>query len=295
MPKNILLITSNINLDKEPGRLLEEAQKQGFSLSSYDTHDFSFWANPNSLEILNFPKSKPDFVITKSIFNSLRQVIEIIKSIRAQNIPTFDNNLVSHGYSINKVTDLMVLAKSGLPIPRTFYSRHLDNYLVAADKLGYPVVVKPANTGRGNGVTKLNSPEELRTYLDNFLLPEAKKKTLIMQQFIPYQLDLRILIIGEQVFCMRRTPPAGDFRANFSIGGTVENFNPTPEIITLAKQAMSAIGLLVAGVDILVTKDGHMSILEVNHNPGFLGMEQATSKNIAKIYFDYALKLATTH
>jgi len=91
---------------------------------------------------------------------------------------------------------------------------------------------------------------------------------------------------------MERIPRPGDFRANFSLGGSVELFEPSNETIALAKKALQATGMSVGGVDVLITEDGRQYILEVNHNPGFEGMELATKENIAKIYLEHAIKEA---
>ena len=76
-----------------------------------------------------------------------------------------------------------------------------------------------------------------------------------MQEFIPYRYDLRLLIIGDEVFCMRRIPREGDFRANFSLGGSVEVFEPNADTVALAKKALRAIGMTIGGGDIFFTKN----------------------------------------
>ncbi len=91
------------------------------------------------------------------------------------------------------------------------------------------------------------------------------------------------------MYCMRRIPKTGDFRANFSLGGSVELFPITPEIEELSKRAIKSIGLSIAGVDVLIDKDNKLYILEVNHTPGMIGMEEATGENISKIYLEYAI------
>jgi ribosomal protein S6--L-glutamate ligase len=64
------------------------------------------------------------------------------------------------------------------------------------------------------------------------------------------------------------------------------------EGIELSRKAIEAVELQIAGVDVLIDKEGKKYILEVNHTPGMAGMEQATGKNIAKIYVEYALSHA---
>jgi glutathione synthase/RimK-type ligase-like ATP-grasp enzyme len=99
-------------------------------------------------------------------------------------------------------------------------------------------------------------------------------------------------VIGERVFAMRRIPGEGEFRANFSLGGSVELFDLDEAGVSLSKSAMKSIGMSVGGVDILITSDNRRYVLEVNHTAGMLGMEKATGENITKIYVEHALKNA---
>ena len=66
---------------------------------------------------------------------------------------------------------------------------------------------------------------------------------------------------------------------------------PDPEYVEAALRAARAVGLEVAGVDLLETKSGP-KILEVNSSPGFEGLERATGLDIAGAIIDRALALA---
>jgi ribosomal protein S6--L-glutamate ligase len=59
----------------------------------------------------------------------------------------------------------------------------------------------------------------------------------------------------------------------------------------LAIKATKAIGLEVAGVDIIQTKRGP-AIMEVNANPGFEELEKVTGINVAEAMIKYAVKFA---
>lgn len=154
------------------------------------------------------------------------------------------------------------------------------------------MICKLTRTGKGAGVYKFDNKEDLTKFVVDLENREAEPESYLLQEFIPYKYDLRILIIGSDIFCMRRFPKKGDFRANFSLGGSVELFDLDEKGNTLAINAMQAVGIEVAGVDLLITEDNKRYILEVNHTPGMIGMEKATSKNIAKVYLEYAIKNA---
>jgi len=143
--------------------------------------------------------------------------------------------------------------------------------------------------GKGVGVYKADDEEGLANLVAEFESNEKNPKNYILQEFIPYVYDIRALIIGNDVFAMRRIPGEGEFRANFSLGGAVEPYELDEEGRKLAINALAAINMSVGGVDILITKDGKRYILEVNHNAGFTGMEKATGKNIGKVFVEHAI------
>jgi ribosomal protein S6--L-glutamate ligase len=65
---------------------------------------------------------------------------------------------------------------------------------------------------------------------------------------------------------------------------------PAPAYVEAALRATRAVGLEVAGVDLLETRSGP-KVLEVNSSPGFEGMERATGLDVAGAIVDRALAL----
>jgi ribosomal protein S6--L-glutamate ligase len=70
------------------------------------------------------------------------------------------------------------------------------------------------------------------------------------------------------------------FRSNLHRGGTASSIRLTAEERETARAAAKVLGLNVAGVDLLQTKDGP-KVLEVNSSPGLEGIESATGQDIA--------------
>ena len=93
--------------------------------------------------------------------------------------------------------------------------------------------------------------------------------------------DVRVLIIGNKVVgAMKRQAQKGEFRSNLHRGGTASSIRLTAEERETARAAAKVLGLNVAGVDLLQTKDGP-KVLEVNSSPGLEGIESATGQDIA--------------
>lgn len=276
----------------ENDRLETEAHALGHDFTAFNPHGNNPIIQDGQLTITGLTDQDSDLVIARGILSAIKEIVAILKHLRETGTKVFDNNLIDLSYSINKVTDLMKLALAGVAVPNTRHSHDYNHFVSLAGELSYPIIIKPTSTGKGVGVTKIEDETALFAFTGQAIKEARPAKRFIIQEFIPYVHDLRLLIIGDRVFCMRRIPRQGDFRANFSLGGTVELFEPSKETIILAKKALAAIGTTVGGVDVLITEDNRQYILEVNHNPGFQGMELATKENIAKILLEHAITTA---
>ena len=187
----------------------------------------------------------------------------------------------------------MKISLKGILIPNTVYSRSFEDYFDKVEVISYPVVVKAARAGKGEKVYKLDNKKALEEFINELQVKRKREaKDFLMQEYIPYKYDLRCLVIGDKVFTMRRIPGEGEFRANFSLGGTVALFDLDEETRGFAIDALNAVDMSVGGVDVLITENGRKYILEVNHTAGFLGMEKATGENIGKIYVEHAIEKA---
>jgi len=287
----IALITTLASL-QENQRLQQEAEKLGHQFQLIDLRNFNYQIIDNRLLVPPLKNLDADLVIVRGVFNSLKSISAIINHYRQQGIKIFDNNLLSHLYSIDKVTDIVKLSLTNIPTPNTSYSREYQDFPQLADQLGYPLILKSTRMGKGANVFKLDNSQQLNQLVSDLQQKDIKAKSLLLQQFIPYIYDLRVLCIGDQLFTMRRIPGENEFRANFSLGGSVELFDPNPKTVKLAHQALKAVDMTIAGVDVLITRDDQQYILEVNHTAGFVGMEKATGKNIAKIWLEHAINTA---
>jgi RimK family alpha-L-glutamate ligase len=261
----------------------------GHKFKLINLQEFGFDIKDNKLDVVEFRNIDCDLVIVRGIFLAIKTISALITSLRDKGVKVFDNNFLEHRYSIDKVTDLVKLSIAGVATPNTSYARDYTHYTELAGKIGYPVIVKSSRMGKGVNVFKFDDEAELVGFINESEEKGLSAKSFIIQEFIPYIYDLRILIVGESVFTMRRIPASGEFRANFSLGGDVELYDLDEKGEELAKKALKAVDMSVGGVDMLITDDDKRCILEVNHTAGFVGMEKATGKNIGKIFVKHAI------
>jgi RimK family alpha-L-glutamate ligase len=287
-----IVTTSPKSFDGEIQRTRQEAETLGHEFGILDLEDFSFNITDGKISCDWIERDIADVYILRGIMHSQKQISELINYLRKKGAKVFDNNFLEHKYSIDKSTDLIKLTLSGILVPDTFYTRNFEDFPEIGNKIGYPFVLKSGKAGKGQRVYKINSKQELLDMMEKFKLEEKEAKSFLLQEYIPYKYDLRCLVIGGKTFTMRRIPKEGDFRANFSLGGSVELFDLDERGKDLAIRALKAVGMGIGGVDILMDKNDRRYIIEVNHTAGFVGMERATGENIAKIYLDYAISNA---
>lgn len=285
----ITLITTFSAQSTENKQIQEEARKLGHKLDILDLSRFSFFIKDHKLIVTGLTDARCDIVIIRGILTSIKPIVAVLWQLRQRGVKIFDNNLLSHQYSIDKVADLVKLSMAGFPVPNTAYARDFSEYPRMAKDIGFPLVVKSSRSGKGAHVFKLDTEKQLDELVKSLVSQGKEAKSYLLQEFIPYEHDLRILIIGERVFSMKRIPKEGEFRANFSLGGSVLSFKLGKAEEEIAIKALKTIDMSVGGVDMLIGPGGRKYILEVNHTPGFTGMEKAAGGNIAKIFIEHAI------
>lgn len=97
-----------------------------------------------------------------------------------------------------------ILANLGLPVPQQRLTQSEDGAVAAAERIGYPIVVKPYNANHGRGVSiYLQTPEQVR---HAFGIAREHSRSVLVESFIT-GLDHRLLVInGELVAASKREP-----------------------------------------------------------------------------------------
>lgn len=102
--------------------------------------------------------------------------------------------------------------------------------------------------------------------------------------------DERYFVVGDNVVAaMERRGADGSAKSNASAGGKGHPIDIDEKTARIAVEATKALGLKVAGVDILQSKTGPL-VLEVNASPGFKALQTTTETDIAQSVIDFALE-----
>lgn len=183
--------------------------------------------------------------------------------------------------SRDKLRSLQILSRAGLGLPKTVFSNYSKNVGNIVDKVGgAPLVIKLLEGTQGLGVVLADNKNSAESILEAFNGLQAR---VIVQEFIKEAggADLRAFIVdGVVVGAMKRQGKEGEFRSNLHRGGSADIIELSDEEENAALKAAKAMGLGIAGVDMLQSERGPL-ILEVNSSPGLEGIEAATGKDIA--------------
>ena len=183
--------------------------------------------------------------------------------------------------SRDKLRSLQILSRAGLGLPKTVFSNYSKDVSTIIDSAGgAPVVIKLLEGTQGLGVVLADNRNSAESILEAF---NGLKARVIVQEFIKEAkgADLRVFVVdGVVVGAMKRQGKEGEFRSNLHRGGSADIIELSDEEENAALKAAKALGLGVAGVDILQSARGPL-ILEVNSSPGLEGIESATGIDIA--------------
>lgn len=191
--------------------------------------------------------------------------------------------------AVDKYLASAKLAAAGLPTPKTIVCQTADAAMHAFRQLGGDVVAKPLFGGEGRGITRL-SDENLA--LRAFRMLEQFDAVIYLQEFIDHVgYDIRLFVLGDEVVGMKRAN-ADDWRTNVSRGASTEPFAVDDRYADLARLAAAVVGAKIAGVDVLLSREGQEFVLEVNAVPGWKALARTLDLDIAAKVLDLVATMA---
>jgi ribosomal protein S6--L-glutamate ligase len=263
-------------------RLLESANNAGHQ--GILLHPYRLWpmTAAGRLEVTGAPSTPlPHVVLPRQGAQIGDACLALIHQFQLMGMPLVnDHGAVS--ITRNKFLTQQVLTAAGLSCPDTVFVNDESGFFRAVDQLGgYPVVAKQTSGRQGDGVLRIMDVSDAR---QRAIAALDHRRGLMVQRYIPPddRRDIRVLVIDGEVVCAASLIPSkGEFRANFHLGSNIEAAALGGELKPIAVGAATAVGCDVAGLDIIVDKDGRPFIVEVNYSPGFKGLEAATGLDIA--------------
>ncbi len=286
-----ILTTGN---EHEDNRLAQAAEQRGYSVKVLHLLKCSLSVCMTAPEIYydGEPISNDFDVIIPRIDTPLTEYgLTILRQFESMHIPVTDR---ARGIALgrDKLRCTQKLLKHHLPFPTTGFAHSkedFDNIINMAG--GVPLIIKLVEGTEGVGVFLADDKKHALNLLKTFKQLDVP---LIVQEFIEESAgtDVRAFVVdGEIIACMQRQSQDGDFRANVALGGNTQSTILTDLEKEIALKAAKAIGMNIAGVDLIRSNKGPL-VIEINVAPGFTGLEKITGVDVAGAIVEHAAEKA---
>ena len=219
-------------------------------------------------------KHRPDIIVpeieairTERLYGFEEQGIQVVPSAKAVN------------YTMNRKAIRDLAAKElGLKTAKYFYAKSLDELKEAADKIGFPCVVKPLMSSSGKGQSLVKSADELeQAWIYGCEGSRGDIKELIIEEFIRFDSEITLLTVTQQNGPTRFCAPIGHVQKG---GDYRESFQPAPirpdhlaeaqEMAAKVTEALTGAGIW--GVEFFLSNENGVYFSELSPRPHDTGM-----------------------
>ena len=284
----IVLQKRDKNVNYETDRLLVEGG-EGTELIYHPNVDIIVdRQDRRSIRVKNRVVDLPNVVIPRTGSGTGYFGHSLLRHFERLGVPLL-NNSAAIEVTKDKLHAAQVFAEHHLPTPKTMLVKDPVNPRLVEKEIGFPCVVKIFAGSYGKGVYLCNNSREFRDFIE-FAHGIKSDEAIIVQEFIKSRPgeDVRVIVVGGKALgAMKRSSKDGSFKANITRGGVGENYPLNPRIEEIAIKTTNALGLDVAGIDLLFDGDDY-KLCEANSAPGFKGFEKYTGINVARAIIDYA-------
>jgi len=219
---------------------------------------------------------------------SLEQIISRVDALHAleeRGIPVI-NSPRTIERTVDKLWTTALLAHAGLPVPETVVCEDPDEAMAAFRTLG-DVIVKPLFGSMGLGMVRVTT-EEMAFRV--FRTLETLRSVYYLQRAIDHDgCDVRAFVVGGRVIgAIERSAPG--WKTNLARGGRARAVTLPAARLAAALAAAKAVGADYVRVDLLPARDGTVYVVEINGIPGWRGLQEATSSDVAGAIVEHLLE-----
>jgi ribosomal protein S6--L-glutamate ligase len=268
--------------------LVEAAQRRGHVADVLDTLQFDIVVSRRSPGLLyqGKPVGPIDAIVPRIGASITHFGLAVVRQFEMMGVYCL-NESQAIARSRDKLRCLQLLSRHDIWLPPTIYTRQADHVPACIERVeGPPVVVKLLEGTQGIGVVLAESMATASSVIEAF---HGLEQNILIQQFIraAHGTDIRALVVGRKVVAaMRRQAVAGEFRSNIHRGGTARKVRLPAEYRKTALAAARALGLTLAGVDLIESAQGPM-VMEVNSSPGLEGIQKTTGVDVAAAVIEH--------
>lgn len=230
-----------------------------------------------------------DLLLNRSINHS--RSLNAIKLFESFGIKCI-NSSYTVGICGDKLLTSVALREHGIPQPNVSIAFSEEAALNAMEKMGFPVVLKPAVGSWGRLLSKINDRDTAYSILEHKKILGTYHHTIYyIQKYVEKKrCDIRTIVVGNE--CIAATYRTSDHWITNAARGSRSIVCPlTDEIKEISLQAANAVGGDIVGVDLFETPEGYL-VNEINHTLEFKSCFSATGLNIPKLIADFVIKMA---
>lgn len=275
------VLASRIRVEEK--LLFEEMERRGLPFEQIDDRTVIFDMQHNGW-------NRYDVVLERCINHS--RALYALRILDDWGVPTVNTYQVADTCG-NKLLTTSALVRAGVPTPRTLVAFTPESALEAIERLGYPVVLKPAVGSWGRLLSKINDREAAEAVLEHKeILGTYHHSIFYIQEYIrkPGR-DIRAFVVGNETICAIYRS-SDHWITNTARGGIASNCPVTPELNALCVAAGRAVGGGVVAVDVLEDPDRGFLVNEVNYTMEFRNSIAPTGVNIPARVIDFVVKVA---
>lgn len=126
-------------------------------------------------------------------------------TIEMTGIPYASCNVLASANGMDKITMKMILASSGIAVidyawfsDKEWFDRQQEVVERVEQKLGYPMIVKPADSGSSVGITSVHNREELMEAIENAV---SYSKRIIVEHLVQQLKEINCSVLGNYYEC----------------------------------------------------------------------------------------------
>ena len=219
-------------------------------------------------------KHKPDIIVpeieairTEKLYDFEEQGIQVVPSAKAVN------------FTMNRQAIRDLAAKElGLKTAKYFYAKSLKELKNAAEKVGFPCVVKPLMSSSGKGQSVVKSADDLeQAWIYGCEGSRGDIKELIIEEFIKFDSEITLLTVtqknGPTLFC----PPIGHVQISGDYRESFQSAFVKPEHLLEAQQMAAKVtealtGAGIWGVEFFLSNENGVYFSELSPRPHDTGM-----------------------
>lgn len=219
-------------------------------------------------------KHRPDIIVpeieairTERLYHFEEKGIQVVPSARAVN------------YTMNRKAIRDLAAKElGLKTAKYFYAKSFDELKEAAQKVGFPCVVKPLMSSSGKGQSVVKGEEDLE-YAWSYACEGSRGdiKEIIVEEFIHFDSEITLLTVtqknGLTLFCppIGHVQKGGDYRESFQPAHIApEHLEEAQQMAAKVTEALTGYGIW--GVEFFLSHENGVYFSELSPRPHDTGM-----------------------